>query len=96
MYINYLGINALNIVSVAFGDWFDYIRGMEKEIEKGDYVFHVVYYEDMKEVTLNSFIASGDLNSFIASGNFFRLLITFANSLEPNQDRQNVDPDLDP
>ena len=87
MYINYLGINALNIVSVAFGDWFDYIRGMEKEIEKGDYVFHVVYYEDMKEVTLNS---------FIASGNFFRLLITFANSLEPNQDRQNVDPDLDP
>ena len=53
-----------------FGDWFDYIRGMEKEIEKGDYVLHVVYYEDMKEVTLNSFIASGDLNSFIASGDF--------------------------
>ena len=45
-------MNTLNIVSVEYGDWFDYVRGMEKEIEKGDYVFHVVYYEDMKEVTL--------------------------------------------
>ena len=27
---------------------------------------------------------------------FFRLLITFANSLNPDQDRQNVGPDLDP
>ena len=25
-----------------------------------------------------------------------RLLITFANSLDPDQDRQNVGPDLDP
>ena len=25
-----------------------------------------------------------------------RLLITFANSLDPDQDKQNVDPDLDP
>ena len=35
-------------------------------------------------------------NIFLASGNFFRLLITFANSLDPDQDRQNVGPDLDP
>ena len=28
-------------------------------------------------------------------GDFCRLLITFANSLEPDQDRQNVGPDLD-
>ena len=28
--------------------------------------------------------------SFLASGHFFRLLITFANSLDPDQDRQNV------
>ena len=26
----------------------------------------------------------------------FRLLISFANSLDPDQDRQNVGPDLDP
>ena len=32
----------------------------------------------------------------VASGNFCCLLITFANSLDPEQDRQNVGPDLDP
>ena len=31
-----------------------------------------------------------------ASGDFCHLLITFANSLDPHQDRQNVGPDLDP
>ena len=35
-------------------------------------------------------------NSFLASGNFCCLLITFANSLNPDQDGQNVFPDLDP
>ena len=35
-------------------------------------------------------------NSFLCSGNFCRLLITFANNLDPDQDRQNVGPDLDP
>ena len=35
-------------------------------------------------------------NSFLSSGDFSRLLITFANSLEPNQVRQNIGPDLDP
>ena len=34
-------------------------------------------------------------NCFIASGNICRLLITFANSLDPCQDRQNVCQDLD-
>ena len=34
-------------------------------------------------------------NSFLASGDFFRLLITFANSLDPDQGQQNVGPDLD-
>ena len=28
-------------------------------------------------------------NSFFASGDFCRLLITYANSLDPDQDRQN-------
>ena len=36
------------------------------------------------------------LNSFPASGNFCRLLITFANSLNPDQAQQNIGPDLDP
>ena len=35
-------------------------------------------------------------NSFSTSGDFCRLLITFANSLDPVQARQNVGPDLDP
>ena len=33
-------------------------------------------------------------NSFHASGDFCHLLITFANSLDPDQERQNVGPDL--
>ena len=36
----------------------------------------------------------GSFNSFLASDDFCRLLITFANSLDPDQDRQNVGPDL--
>ena len=36
------------------------------------------------------------LNSCLAIGNFCCLLITVANSLVPDQTRQNVRPDLDP
>ena len=36
------------------------------------------------------------VNSVLASGDFCRLLITFANNLDPDQDRQNVGPDLNP
>ena len=36
------------------------------------------------------------LNSFPASGDYCCLLITFAKSLDPDQTRQNVRPDLDP
>ena len=35
-------------------------------------------------------------NSLHASVNFCHPLITFANSLDPDQARQNVGPDLDP
>ena len=38
----------------------------------------------------------GALTLFPASGDFCRLLITFANSLDPDQAQQNVGPDLDP
>ena len=34
--------------------------------------------------------------SFLSCGDFSRLLISFANSLDPIQDQQNVGPDLDP
>ena len=36
------------------------------------------------------------LNYFLACGDFYRVFITYANSLDPDQDRQNVGPDLDP
>ena len=36
------------------------------------------------------------INSLPASGDFCRLLIIFANSLDPDQARRNVGPDLDP
>ena len=36
------------------------------------------------------------VNSFLASGDICYLLITFAKSLDPDQDRHNVDPDLGP
>ena len=35
-------------------------------------------------------------NSFLAARNFCGLRITVANSLDPDHDRQNVAPDLDP
>ena len=35
-------------------------------------------------------------SSFLASGDFCHLLITFANILDPDEDSQNVGPDLDP
>ena len=43
-----------------------------------------------------SFLKGANLNSFPASGDFCPLLITFANSLDPDQAQQNVGPDLDP
>ena len=35
-------------------------------------------------------------HSFLASDDFCHLLITFANSLDPDQNQQSVGPDLDP
>ena len=35
------------------------------------------------------------VNYFLASGEFCGLRITFANSLDPDQDRHSVGPDLD-
>ena len=35
-------------------------------------------------------------NSFLAGSDFCHLVITFANSLDPDQDQLNVGPDLGP
>ena len=40
-------------------------------------------------------LVKSELLHNLASGNLCSLLITFANSLEPDQDRQNVSPELD-
>ena len=45
-------------------------------------------------ITLAADDNSSFLNSFLASSNFCRLLKTFANSLDPDQDREDVGPDL--
>ena len=45
---------------------------------------------------LSSFINLSNFSHFLASGDFWRLLIPFTNSLDPNQGRQNVGFDLDP
>ena len=36
------------------------------------------------------------VNSFLANGDFCHWLIGYANSLDPDQDGQNIGPDLDP
>ena len=52
---------------------------------------HRVLDHPKKAVSIASVITS-----FLATGDFCRLPITFANSLDPDQDRQNVGPDLNP
>ena len=49
-----------------------------------------------KKITENLKCVCRLFNSFHDSGDFCRLLITFANSLDTDQARQNVGPDLDP
>ena len=41
-------------------------------------------------------ISHTKINAFLAGGDFCHLLIHYANSLDPDQDQQNVGPDLDP
>ena len=44
---------------------------------------------------VNLIIIAKMLNSFIVSNDFCHLLITFANSLDPDQDRQNASKPFD-
>ena len=57
-----------------------------------------LYCSHMRKATKShSFVFSFQtLNPFFASGDFCHLLIAFANSLNPDQDRHFVGPDLDP
>ena len=48
----------------------------------------------IKNYIMTKYISSSFLK--LASGDFCYLLIAFANSLDPDQDRQNVRPDLVP
>ena len=51
-------------------------------------MLHILY--------VSAFKWSGDtFVSLLASGNFCQLLITFTNSFDPDQEEQNIGPDLD-
>ena len=62
---------------------------------------YLVYHEKVKTTRVSCDTdmlqcSKQPLNYFLASDDFCRLLAAFANSLDPDQDRQNVGPDLDP
>ena len=54
-------------------------------------------HQFLSEMCIETELFWGNFNlySILASGAFCRLLITFANSLGPDQDQQNVGPELD-
>ena len=47
-------------------------------------------------VGVGGWARSPAFNSFLPDSDFSHLVMTFANSLDPDQDRHNVGPDLDP
>ena len=60
----------------------------------GNYLQQTTSADDIFRCIL--FLGALRVNFFLASGNFCLLLIAFANSLDPDQDRHKVGPDLDP
>ena len=62
---------------------------------KHSFVQHFKWHHNFAADSIFKYVCFFNSNWFLASGDF-RLLITFANSLDPDQDRQNVGPDLDP
>ena len=61
-----------------------------KKLEPNEINFSQDFCE--KVVSTSCFV----FNSLMARGDFCCLLITYANSLHPDQARQNLGPDLDP
>ena len=45
---------------------------------------------------MHFFLGALRVNSFLASDDFCSLLITFANSLDRDQDQRSIGPDVDP
>ena len=72
---------------MQFGQSLHWLHTQSIEIEKGS---------DKAGLLTTLISCESMVNSFHASSYFRCLLITFANSLDPDQDRQNVGPDLDP
>ena len=68
-------------------DELDYDEFSDEELEAAGDRVKDTDSEDSYEIGYNSFLVSGD---------FCPVLITLTNSLDPDQDRQNVGPDLDP
>ena len=71
-----------------------------------DFHAYAVYKKNYQQINESNLIYSTDEESivckaclfisFLDNGDFCRLLITFENSLEPDQARHNVGSDLDP
>ena len=49
-----------------------------------------------EKMYFNAGVLANSILTLLVSGDFCRLLIAFANSLDPDQDRQDVGPDLGP
>ena len=54
-------------------------------------------HQFLSEMCIETELFWGNFNlySFLASGTFCPMLITSANCLDPDQDRQNIGPELD-
>ena len=69
-------------------------------LKKCECLPHLKFSDLLSETHIFFYLALGQKthqhNSFLAIGDFCHLLITFANSLDPDQDQQNIDPVLDP
>ena len=61
---------------------------------KPPFVINIFFVSILEWPIKTGFTVSHRHNSFRANGDFCRLLITFANSLGPDQDRQNLAPSL--
>ena len=64
-------------------------------VRRGSWYFEVTL-DEMPENTATRLGWSQMLGMHFIPYDFCHLLITFANSLDPDQDRQNISPDLDP
>ena len=59
-------------------------------------ISYLVFVENWDLSSAAVVIGALRINSFLVSGDFCCLLITFINSLDQDQDSQNIGPGLDP